>query len=439
MSTIVIGAGLAGLTAAALLADGGEDVTVIEGRARLGGRATTDVRDGHLFNQGPHALYLGGGAMRTLRALGIDPPGAAPVTKGALGVRGATLGLLPAGPSSLARTRLLDARAKVDLARGLARVRGLEPALLADRSTAAWLGEAFSASGARQLVGGLVRVATYCADLDHLSADVGASQLQLALGGVRYLDGGWQAMVDALAARAERAGAVVRTGVRATAVEPAGGRWTVVTAEGGLDADRVIVAVNSVVAAATLTGSASVAEAARSATPVTAATLDVGLRRLPDPARRFAYGIDRPLYFSVHNPPAWLGEDVTLHVMKYLDTADDADTDAGEVRAELEGLLDLLQPGWRGELSTVRFQRRLVVTSMRPEPAQGGMAGRHPVVVADRPGLFVAGDWAGSEGHLADASIASAAAAVRAILAGGSGATGGRRGRTHPAASTTMS
>ena len=38
----VIGAGVAGLTAASALADGGANVTVIEGRDRIGGRSWTD-------------------------------------------------------------------------------------------------------------------------------------------------------------------------------------------------------------------------------------------------------------------------------------------------------------------------------------------------------------------------------------------------------------
>ena len=49
--------------------------TVLEARARFGGRASSQ-RHGRLFlNQGPHALYLAGAALRELRALGIDPPG----------------------------------------------------------------------------------------------------------------------------------------------------------------------------------------------------------------------------------------------------------------------------------------------------------------------------------------------------------------------------
>ncbi|MDN4474364.1 NAD(P)/FAD-dependent oxidoreductase [Demequina sp. SYSU T00192] len=46
LDTIVIGAGVAGLTAARLLADAGRRVAVLEARDRIGGRVWTDRRDG---------------------------------------------------------------------------------------------------------------------------------------------------------------------------------------------------------------------------------------------------------------------------------------------------------------------------------------------------------------------------------------------------------
>ena len=44
IDTIVVGAGVAGLTAARLLADAGQRVAVLEARARIGGRVVTERR-----------------------------------------------------------------------------------------------------------------------------------------------------------------------------------------------------------------------------------------------------------------------------------------------------------------------------------------------------------------------------------------------------------
>ena len=56
-TVIVVGAGLAGLTAAATAAHLGADVTLLEAREHAGGRARTAVIDGFHLNQGAHALY----------------------------------------------------------------------------------------------------------------------------------------------------------------------------------------------------------------------------------------------------------------------------------------------------------------------------------------------------------------------------------------------
>src|SRR5690349_16722280 len=52
VDTIVVGAGVAGVTAARLLADAGRRVVVLEARDRIGGRTWTDRRDGHVTDRG---------------------------------------------------------------------------------------------------------------------------------------------------------------------------------------------------------------------------------------------------------------------------------------------------------------------------------------------------------------------------------------------------
>lgn len=49
-------------------------------------------------------------------------------------------------------------------------------------------------------------------------------------------------------------------------------------------------------------------------------------------------------------------------------------------------------------------------------PNSNGLAGRYPLAVPHREGVFVAGGWFGPVGLLSDASIASAAAVARELV-----------------------
>ena len=82
----------------------------------------------------------------------------------------------------------------------------------------------------------------------------------------------------------------------------------------------------------------------------------------------------------------------------------------------LEGLLDLVQPGWRDVLVERRFLPNMVVTYTQVTAAAGGLAGRPGPAVPHMPNLYVVGDWVGSAGMLVDGSFASAKHAADMIL-----------------------
>ena len=126
--------------------------------------------------------------------------------------------------------------------------------------------------------------------------------------------------------------------------------------------------------------------------PVRAATLDVGLRRLPNPAVQVVLGVDRPVYLSVHSTWARLAPagGAVVHVMKYLG---DGPRKATGVEAELENLLDDTQPGWRDELVVRRFLPDLTVYGALPTVDLADAVGRQGQVVPGIDNLFVAGDW----------------------------------------------
>lgn len=58
---IVIGAGIAGLTAAYYLRKQGMDVEVLESSSRVGGRMTSDTSEGYIIDRGAHFQFTSQG------------------------------------------------------------------------------------------------------------------------------------------------------------------------------------------------------------------------------------------------------------------------------------------------------------------------------------------------------------------------------------------
>lgn len=400
---LVVGGGLAGLTAATIAATEGAKTLVLEAATTTGGRARTREQHGFYFNQGPHALYLGGAAKRTLDRLGIDPPGGAPLLPNALVVRHGKFYPAPPGLGSTAQSLMMSAVDHAALTDALSAIGNGFSGLAGEPLTAA-LARLTSNALARDILNMLVRLTCYANAPAIASADAVFDQMRLVYGGVRYLDHGWSTMVNLLAGTADAAGVRIDTGIRIVGLEARGGAWSATRADGIQIHARSVVLAMSPQEAADLAPMEKLKSAARSARRVCAASLEVGLSSLPEPTHTFALGIDSPVYLSVHSIAAKLAPagSAMIHVAKYLEV-DERPSHA--VKEELEALLDLLQPGWRACLKASQWLPSSTVVHDFPQAASGGSHGRCPVSIA--PNLFVAGDWVGSEGMLSDTAFAS--------------------------------
>ncbi len=112
----VIGAGVAGLTAAHRLKRMGHRVVVYEASERAGGVIRTERRDGYLAELGPNSMAMGGPPVPDLLTqLGLDPRRveAQREAKKRYIVRKGKLVALPTSPSQLLTTRLLSNGAKL--------------------------------------------------------------------------------------------------------------------------------------------------------------------------------------------------------------------------------------------------------------------------------------------------------------------------------------
>ncbi len=414
----VVGGGIAGLSAAAFAARSGAQVTLFERMSEPGGRARTRDDAGFQFNMGPHALYQGGPAMEALRELDIALAGGTAPTDGALAYRAGRLHALPGGLVSLLTTGLLRLPEKLELAKLLSSLPKLDTATLDGVTLTAYLERSIRHERVRELFAAIVRLTSYANAPDAMSAGAALRQLQHGLGpGVRYLDGGWQSLIDALARSGRDAGVETRTGVRVSAVEHDGRVRRLRLADGERFAcDAVILALGPDDASALVDDGKNpfLSSAASSCLPVRAACLDLGLARLPQPGRAFALGIDRALYFSVHSLAAKLAPEgaALIQAARYLAPGESPSRE--ELETDFHALLDRVQPGWRDVTVTSRLMRDLVVVHDLPRASRGGIAGRTPGAVDGIANLWLAGDWVGPSGMLADVSFASARVAGRA-------------------------
>jgi phytoene dehydrogenase-like protein len=426
---IVVGGGLTGLTAAATAAGVGASVLVLEGQ-RPGGRASTDELGGYRFNRGAHAFYRGGAGRGVLERLRVSVQGRSPILDGARVRRGDRVGALGLRPAGIARSRMLTTADKARIARVFAAVPRWKPAALADRSAAAWFDELGLVGGAREFAEMLARTATYVVDMEGVSADLVAAQIQMALNdGVEYLHGGWSTMVEGLAGAARRRGAQIQPRARVRLVAPDGGRVRVAVAPSssahdgdglaGLVSDRgTLLARRVVIAAGTPAACAALLPDPPRAwddlgPPSRAACLDMGFDSPPD--MTVLLGLDRPLYLIRHCPPAALAPPggSVVHGLRYLRPDEDPSPDTARAELIEHARMAGLDPE---SAAHDRYLHRMTVVGAVPVPGIG-LAGRVDVADTGHDGVLVAGDWVGPRGHLADAALASGEDAGRLAAA----------------------
>ncbi|WP_027460085.1 NAD(P)/FAD-dependent oxidoreductase [Deinococcus murrayi] len=253
---VVIGAGLAGLTAARVLTRAGWRVRVLEAAGQVGGRVTSRVVDGYTLDAGYQVLFPAYPALRRnvdLAALDLVPLLPAGVVR--RGERADVVGDPRRDPASLPSTLSTSALTLADkarVARLAARLALPAPHTLLvgpDETTEHYLRrQGFSERALtnffRPFFGGIF-----------LRRDLGTSARLFRYYFRMLLDGGAALPRSGVGelSRQLAAGLDVRTGVRVTALRPRPGGVTLVTSAGELDAASVLVATDADTAQA-LTG-----------------------------------------------------------------------------------------------------------------------------------------------------------------------------------------
>lgn len=405
----IVGGGISGLLAAIDLARSGAKVTLFEKASDPGGRARTRNVQGYLFNQGPHALYRNGAFKRELDRLGIAYSGGRELSGSRKAIWNDQLYELPVTTSALLRTKLFRFRDKIAFARILKSIVG---GAIGNGSFSDWLDTQGLSPMVRASMEALGRLQSYANCPSDVSAAMMLDQIRVGLGGTLYIDGGWTTLVAGLMKAAHEAGATFKYGAAVERVICAKAHTTVVLRNGRENfADATILAIGPRDASLLAPEILSLAIEASEARPVRANTLDLALRRLPPGAKEFAIGVDVPFYFSLHSGSAKLAPEggALVHIAKYLAVGESPGSDAS---TELEGVADLIMPGWRNEEVMRQQLRGMTVSHGLPRADRA----RPGVILPDAHGVFIAGDWVGDEGMIGDAAAASSIRAARSAM-----------------------
>ncbi len=369
----VVGGGIAGLVTAIECAEGGATVKLLEARSELGGRARST--DGpYKANLGPHVLYKDGPFWRWMAERELLP----------------TIARLPLAGFKLRWKGELRRTPPLGAIPSVLRLRGREAPV--DMDFRSWAASHTDAETAAML-SAAAGVYTFHHDPGELSAAfVWPRTVRTLLSpppSVRYVTGGWNALIASLEQRARDLGVGIETGHSVTELPP---EPTVIATE--LSQARALLGDDS------LTGLSG-----------HTVCLDIGVRhRRGDPF--VVADFDEAGWIERFSAPdsslAPSGEELVQAQMPIR-----PEESADHAALRLERLLDAAMPAWR-ERET--WRRRQVMD------ARSGALDRPGTTWRDRPaidrgdGVFLAGDMVAAPGLLSEVSWASAVEASRLAL-----------------------
>jgi squalene-associated FAD-dependent desaturase len=409
---VVVGGGLAGLSAALRCADAGARVTLLEGRPRLGGATTSFARGEVEVDNGQHVFmrcctsYLG-----FLARLGVtdlvrlqermDVPVIDVVGGRTLRLRRNRLPApLQLGGSVLTYS-VLSPRQRLRLGRAVLALRRL------DRTTAAadaisfgdWLRAHGQDAHTITSVWDLIGVATLNARADDASLALAATVFQVGLlthGPAADL--GWSRVplhrlhAEPAARALALLGAEVRTGAKVEQLEPSAGGWRVSVRDAEqLTADAVVLAVPPSAAERLLPpGSTSLPDGwsdRLGAAPIVNAHVTYDRRVLDQPFTA-VLGTAVPWIFDATEPTGTKeGQALAIPISAAQELVA---LPVAEVRRRVEEALALAVPATRTAVVRDFFVTRERAATFRPAPGSGAL---RPGAQTRCPGLFLAGAW----------------------------------------------
>lgn len=421
---VIVGGGLAGLSAAAYLANKGKKVAVLE-RGALGGRAVTLPIKGFHFNFGAHAIYgRDTSVLRTFeKELGIHIQWRDFTPSKAKYDIGDELTDVPANIQGLFRTKVLAGLDKVsftfNILKTMLKLESGHPHL----SIQKWLEKKEVNEEVREMMMTLASSNFFTKEPEKIPSDVFFryySRLFLTNKPVAYIGGGWQSLIQEFVRVIEANNGTIFTKTKIDRVSFDENRITAVHAgeDTTFTADQFIMCIppkelDKIMAGSRLEG---LVKHYAQYDPTYVMVYDIGLKKRIESPYTYIYDKQNNMFItdiSYYDTSCTPEGGQLLQATAYLRQQDMGKKEVLEAyKAKIEQMYDKHFPGWREELVVPRVSQRAVVQEIKWTMNQQAM----PVFFPDYRNLFFAGDWCQGQGQLSELSFSSAMSVCEMIM-----------------------
>ncbi len=421
--TVIVGGGLAGLSAAAYLAHKGKKVAVLE-RGVLGGRAVTLPIKGFHFNFGAHAIY--GRDTSVLRfyekELGLSIQWQDFSPSKAKYDMGEEVTDVPANILGLFRTKVLTGIDKVsftfNILKTMLKLESGHPHL----SIQKWLEEKETPDDVSEMMLTLASSNFFTKEPEKIPSDVFFryySRLFLTNKPVAYIGGGWQALINEFVRVIEKNNGAIFTKTKIVGVSYEEDRVASVhTEEESFTANHFIMCIPPKELDKIMQGSnvEGLIKHYAKYEPTYVMVYDIGLKNRIESPYTYIYDKQENMFItdiSYYDTSCTPEGGQLLQATAYLRQEDMGNKEVMEsYKTKIEQMYDKHFPGWREELVVPRISQRAVVQEIKWNMHQQPM----PVFFPEYRNLFFAGDWCDGQGQLSELSFSSALAASEMIL-----------------------
>jgi 15-cis-phytoene desaturase len=420
---VIVGGGLAGLTAAAYLSKKGKKVVVLE-RGNLGGRAVTLKIKGFAFNFGAHAIY--GRDTSVLRKLEkeldirIDWRDFEP-RKAKYDV-GDKLTDVPANIQGLFSTSVLNSLGKVkftfEIFKTMLHMEKGHPHLSIEK----WMEEKHISEDVKNMMLTLASSNFFTREPERIRSDVFFNYYQRLFTTnkpVAYIGGGWQALINELVRVIEENGGTIVTKAKAESISAENSRVTAVhTTQGTFEGREFLFCIppKELEKIVTDTKIEHFIKQYSSYEPSYVYVYDIGLEKRIDVPYTYIYDKQNKMFITdiSHYDETCVPEGgQLLQAIAYMTEEDLQDKDkVQEYHEKIEALYDKHFAGWRDRLVVPRVSKRAVAQEIKWTMNQEAM----PLYLPDYRNVFFAGDWCEGKGQLSELSFHSAYEASKLIL-----------------------